>query len=795
MPAWRTFTVAAIHVAVTFARAAGAVDPRDGSGGSADLPAAPVRPAWNFSWATLPVWASGQGVTDFSEEDARHLARFGVVWTQGMRWNPPPKFSGDYVPFSPPRAGYETWESAIISDAKKLRAIKPSLPVLGYYGYGGCCTGRNEWWLENYTSAANSALWLRDDTGHVVFTGDSPPLFKPVWDLCNPSMVSFVNHVILRDFVQSDDVAGSFFDSVTSYTGLGRFGAMSGYRNASFSTASGVRLDRCWRDAMVNISAYLSSKGKFAIMSTTSLLRHKEGSWDATDVEMLSTVGGFRYIEALCPRSWKVYGNESTVQTCVDQILTLQRDTQAGIPLMIRADSTNLTSADQAFFDFTVAVFLMVAGQHSYFAGGLHGKDAWCGPLCFPWFPAYDRPLGAPLGPAVSMDNITFSRRFAELGEVTVNVTDFSSCFAGVCSTAGTAAPSSPPHGPPPPPHPPPAPPGPPIPGCMVCDGAKADAVVVSGAGTAGCNGVYKKTKPPPHGSALYFEKDAQHQMYTFQGQWRIGVMSQMLDYTSDRISPEGPPTSNWSVATGKAPAPHFQCQPASSKVPCQAAPPSPAPGPHPGIDLSTAPLVGDAVKMSSCSSDPVYGALRQKWASCTGPTCWPPGSPDAAHRTNIFNNASGSAFATGSGSGVGSAGRLCLDSLGGAPGWSVRVWWCQTSNFNASAPWNPGGKFNPNTNLVTSSTWRLESDGTIRTNISRVGSPTNASGEVCLFSGLPSHHQDFSASGAVMWWCDGNSLSKWNLTSGARNASFLRRFILKTIILPRHARDKHRKS
>ena len=37
-----------------------------------------------------------------------------------------------------------------------------------------------------------------------------------------------------------------------------------------------------------------------------------------------------RYIEALCPRAWKVYGNESTVQTCVDQILTLQRDARAG---------------------------------------------------------------------------------------------------------------------------------------------------------------------------------------------------------------------------------------------------------------------------------------------------------------------------------------------------------------------------------------------------------------------------------------------------------------------------------
>ena len=46
---------------------------------------------------------------------------------------------------------------------------------------------------------------------------------------------------------------------------------------------------------------------------------------------MLKTVGGFRYIEALCPLSWKVYGNESTVQTCMDQILTLQRDARAGV--------------------------------------------------------------------------------------------------------------------------------------------------------------------------------------------------------------------------------------------------------------------------------------------------------------------------------------------------------------------------------------------------------------------------------------------------------------------------------
>ena len=91
-------------------------------------------------------------MTDFSDEDARHFARFGLLWTQGYELEPAPDLrSGDYTPFDPPRPGYESWEAAVISDAKKVRALKPSLPVLGYYGWGGCCTGRNEWWLANFT--------------------------------------------------------------------------------------------------------------------------------------------------------------------------------------------------------------------------------------------------------------------------------------------------------------------------------------------------------------------------------------------------------------------------------------------------------------------------------------------------------------------------------------------------------------------------------------------------------------------------------------------------------------------
>eukprot|EP01052_Picozoa_sp_SAG31_P024024 SAG31_NODE_2018_length_6661_cov_2.339531_3_plen_422_part_00 len=170
-------------------------------------------------------------------------------------------------------------------------------------------------------------------------------------------------------------------------------------------------------------------------------------------------------------------------------------------------------------------------------------------------------------------------------------------------------------------------------------------------------------------------------------------------------------------------------------------------------------PQVGDALTTTTCVTNISQGLLRQTWVACTGLACWPPGSPDAEHRMNIQNNASGQL--------------LCLDSVGGAPGWAARVWPCQTSNWNASNSWNPGGRFNPDTNMVTSSSWRIHVDGTLRTNVSKVASPTNASGEVCLHDGLPAaatKNLDFySVPGPAMWWCDGSPSSIWNLSSDGK--------------------------
>ena len=170
---------------------------------------------------------------------------------------------------------------------------------------------------------------------------------------------------------------------------------------------------------------------------------------------------------------------------------------------------------------------------------------------------------------------------------------------------------------------------------------------------------------------------------------------------------------------------------------------------PTPGV--LAPPKLGDAVVMSKCSTGDPYGAMR--WEHCTGEACFVPGAFDAtATRTSVRNPETG----------------LCLDASGGFPGWAARIMPCDTT-FGSQVWGN---------NPITSSTWRLGVDGTLRTNISRAGSPLNASGEACLFSSVPSGgdivNGDWWTSGNVgMWWCHGAlPESRWVFAKGRLQAA-----------------------
>lgn len=166
---------------------------------------------------------------------------------------------------------------------------------------------------------------------------------------------------------------------------------------------------------------------------------------------------------------------------------------------------------------------------------------------------------------------------------------------------------------------------------------------------------------------------------------------------------------------------------------------------PEVGIKPQAPAQAGDSIVMAKCKSSAEDPLGLQEWGACTGTTCYVKGSFDSSERTAIRNAATG----------------LCLDAAGGFPGWAARVMPCETTYEPAYWGNNP----------ITSATWQLLADGTLRTNISRAGSP-NASGEACLFSSVPvADGNDWWTAGKVgMWWCDGSPESKWKFAKADSN-------------------------
>ena len=92
-----------------------------------------LQPSWPWSWSRLPVWGCGQGAADFTPADVALLAKYSLIWTQGQRNLGGGKWLQDN------KTGYRNYENATASDARKVRAVRQSEPVMGYYGFMGSC--------------------------------------------------------------------------------------------------------------------------------------------------------------------------------------------------------------------------------------------------------------------------------------------------------------------------------------------------------------------------------------------------------------------------------------------------------------------------------------------------------------------------------------------------------------------------------------------------------------------------------------------------------------------------------
>jgi hypothetical protein len=83
----------------------------------------------------------------------------------------------------------------------------------------------------------------------------------------------------------------------------------------------------------------------------------------------------------------------------------------------------------------------------------------------------------------------------------------------------------------------------------------------VSGAGTPDVNGVYKKGSDTSDGEAV-FTKDSTHDLYRWEGAWRLGKTGHGLTYVNTIANADGPPSSSgWQVGElGAAPLPTIAC-------------------------------------------------------------------------------------------------------------------------------------------------------------------------------------------------------------------------------------------
>jgi hypothetical protein len=88
------------------------------------LPA--LQPSWQWSWDTIPTWASGQGATDFQRNISAYYAdNFDIMWTQGADLGQHPGWDSRPGGWTvPPGASYSTWEGGVISDLAKVHALR-----------------------------------------------------------------------------------------------------------------------------------------------------------------------------------------------------------------------------------------------------------------------------------------------------------------------------------------------------------------------------------------------------------------------------------------------------------------------------------------------------------------------------------------------------------------------------------------------------------------------------------------------------------------------------------------------
>eukprot|EP00039_Didymoeca_costata_P000074 m.44022 g.44022 ORF g.44022 m.44022 type:complete len:513 (+) comp10039_c0_seq1:34-1572(+) len=394
-----------------------------------------------FSWDNLSTWcfpghlSSGPNNAGFfTEEEVAHYAKFNLILFWGINLTQDTsKGPGWFIPIE---------ESQSLQQAAAIKRINPNTRLFPYI------TGfMSQTWFKaqaDFNHDNYSSYWLRDTKGNIVdcnYTDANPTNGQcygysqgapgRLWDWRNPSVGQYFLDSVIAPYIDSEYMDGIFLDDtcdVANRCMANTHGVVPCAGTFTFSAQDQLDFANATLKNINAVLATMTAKNKTGIISSTARVDTFPINSAMLD-SILQQHNAFHFIEF-----WT--GSDTDIQTAI-------KITSAGIPLIVHASGNANSYFEER--EYVLAAFLVSAGEYSYWNLG----DGWS-VNSFPWFPEYDRPLGKPLGPAISPTNGSYIRQFTALN-VSINT---------VTKQAKITWHGFPPFpGPPPPPPPPPIPP------------------------------------------------------------------------------------------------------------------------------------------------------------------------------------------------------------------------------------------------------------------------------------------------------------------------------------------------
>jgi len=290
-------------------------------------------------------------------------------------------------------------EDRLIAAGKQVKAYNPDVKTLMYMN-GLLNFGSTR--LYDVTAADPTAYLLQNTTGDFVMTNK-----LTTFDMRKSAMRQlFVEDALYG--LQNGGFDGVFIDRANFGLKLKAFfdvGQTSAGNQVGWDTATLESMIPAQRTLLTDLLDALTDK-KMVLAKESVVAGSKD--WQVANAAMVK--------DAFCSSYKRASTRSFDKDTCLEQILFVQKVSRRPMLTQLHAAGPG---DDVAAREFTMACFLVAAGNLSYFSY-VNWDHMW-DVAGVNWWPEYDKPLGEPLDVAVR-DGWRFSREFASGTQVSVDL-------------------------------------------------------------------------------------------------------------------------------------------------------------------------------------------------------------------------------------------------------------------------------------------------------------------------------------------------------------------------------------